>query len=127
MTNITFKDRKTAESFFRGIPNKQIPGVQGQVELRWVNNDGTMSTPAPKALTAGVKTGPKPQPSAGASKAPAENGRGHGHGHDTTMHESGNVASSTKSDDDVQIVTESRGDDSKMDYDVADDENEWND
>ncbi|KAI1854108.1 hypothetical protein JX266_001249 [Neoarthrinium moseri] len=38
-TQITFKDRKTAEKFMFGVSaNKTIPGVDGTVELTWANS-----------------------------------------------------------------------------------------
>ncbi|KAL0933106.1 CCCH zinc finger and RRM domain-containing protein [Colletotrichum truncatum] len=35
-TQITFRDRKTAEKFFYGLSNQEIPGIDGQVEMSWV-------------------------------------------------------------------------------------------
>ncbi|OHF01481.1 RNA recognition domain-containing protein [Colletotrichum orchidophilum] len=35
-TEVTFKDRKTAEKFFYGLPKQEIPGIDGQLELSWV-------------------------------------------------------------------------------------------
>ncbi|KAK1998748.1 RNA recognition domain-containing protein [Colletotrichum falcatum] len=36
-TEVTFKDRKTAEKFFYGLPKQEIPGIDGQLELSWVS------------------------------------------------------------------------------------------
>ncbi|GKT62099.1 RNA recognition domain-containing protein [Colletotrichum tofieldiae] len=44
-TEVTFKDRKTAEKFFYGLPKQEIPGIDGQLELSWV------SRPLPPAKT----------------------------------------------------------------------------
>ncbi|KAK7927374.1 hypothetical protein PG985_004372 [Apiospora marii] len=45
-THVTFKDRKTAEQFYNGVTaNKNIPQVDGTVELSW-------ATSAPKASAA---------------------------------------------------------------------------
>ncbi|KAF4865831.1 putative RNA-binding protein [Colletotrichum siamense] len=35
-TQVTFKDRKTAEKFYYGLTNHEIPGVDGKLELSWV-------------------------------------------------------------------------------------------
>ncbi|GJC77942.1 putative RNA-binding protein [Colletotrichum liriopes] len=44
-TEVTFKDRKTAEKFFYGLSKQEIPGIDGQLELSWV------SRPLPPAKT----------------------------------------------------------------------------
>ncbi|KAK1969460.1 RNA recognition domain-containing protein [Colletotrichum sublineola] len=36
-TEVTFKDRKTAEKFYYGLPKQEIPGIDGQLELSWVS------------------------------------------------------------------------------------------
>ncbi|KAB5572504.1 elongation factor 2 [Coniochaeta sp. 2T2.1] len=45
-TTITFKDRKTAEKFFYGLPNKTIPGVEGTVELSWLSDQNHQQGPS---------------------------------------------------------------------------------
>ncbi|KAH0424362.1 RNA recognition domain-containing protein [Colletotrichum camelliae] len=35
-TQVNFKDRKTAEKFYHGLQNHEIPGVDCQLELSWV-------------------------------------------------------------------------------------------
>jgi RNA-binding protein 26 len=51
MTSITFADRKTAEKFFYGLSNKEIPGIEGKVELAWV------STPLPPVKVSKTEAG----------------------------------------------------------------------
>lgn len=37
VTNVTFRDRKTAEKFYYSLHGKELPGVDGKLELSWVN------------------------------------------------------------------------------------------
>lgn len=70
-TTIAFKDRKTAEKFFYGLPNKQIPGIEAQVELSWVAEPASApsttagSSPAANAAGTGEQ---KTAPGAGAAQ-----------------------------------------------------------
>ncbi|KAK3400122.1 hypothetical protein B0T20DRAFT_177395 [Sordaria brevicollis] len=148
-TDITFKDRKTAEKFFNGIllNGKEIPGIDGQVELAWNPSSGPGSTSlasTPGSSTsfgAGGATGLKAQ-SSGLSAAAMlfvpgggpQAGTGNSGGGDNAMSGAGSVSGSDK---DVNIVLERNGNQNHhnqhydnhkhqgdMDYDVAD-ENQW--
>ncbi|KAJ0326403.1 hypothetical protein COL5a_006913 [Colletotrichum fioriniae] len=98
-TEVTFKDRKTAEKFFYGLPKQEIPGIDGQLELSWV------ATPLPPVKT--VENG-------ASSKAQDASD------HDMAM---GNAApnGSSAARDLVEQQPEQQRD---MDYDVADDD-DW--
>lgn len=37
LTHVSFRDRKTAERFYYTLHGKEIPGVEGKVELAWVS------------------------------------------------------------------------------------------
>ncbi|KAK0715701.1 hypothetical protein B0H67DRAFT_538306 [Lasiosphaeris hirsuta] len=131
-TQITFKDRKTAEKFFHGLQlnNKEIPGVEGQVEPSWSSGgpgSSAGSTPTPTPGT------PAATPSFGGASASkgylpsyksqqqqqqqyhqpdhADNDKGGGGG------------GSVSGDKDVQITLDRPTD--QIDYDVGDEENEW--
>ncbi|KAJ4270398.1 hypothetical protein NW762_002079 [Fusarium torreyae] len=45
-THVSFQDRKTAEKFYYSLHGKELPGVDGRLELTWVN------TPLPPVKTA---------------------------------------------------------------------------
>ncbi|GJC96949.1 RNA recognition domain-containing protein [Colletotrichum higginsianum] len=95
-TEVTFKDRKTAEKFFYGLLKKEIPGIDGQLELSWV------SKPLPLASTtekAALKRQGAPD-------------------HDMTM---GNAAPNGSSATTLDQQPEQQ---QEMDYDVADDD-DW--
>ncbi|KAK1759327.1 hypothetical protein QBC47DRAFT_357197 [Echria macrotheca] len=118
-TEVTFKDRKTAEKFFYGIHmhNKTIPGVEGQIEPSWAGGGSTSSTPTPS--TAGSMSAYFKAQSA-FSKPPhrrngsLDGGNGDGHG-------------SVTSDKDVQITLDRPPGQDDMDYDDYDvaDSNQW--
>ncbi|KAA8636664.1 hypothetical protein SMACR_00853 [Sordaria macrospora] len=150
-TDITFTDRKTAEKFFNGIllNGKEIPGIDGQVELAWNPSSGPGSTSlasTPGSTSTGAGAAAQKTRSAlsaatmsfvpgGGPQAGVSGGAG-----DTAMASAGSVSGSDK---DVNIVLErssgnhngnglhhnnnqhyeshKQGD---MDYDVAD-ENQW--
>ncbi|KAG6062936.1 hypothetical protein E4U32_001784 [Claviceps aff. humidiphila group G2b] len=38
VTHVSFRDRKTAEKFYFSLHGKEFPGLQGTLELSWVNN-----------------------------------------------------------------------------------------
>ncbi|KAG6091710.1 hypothetical protein E4U30_006380 [Claviceps sp. LM220 group G6] len=38
VTHVSFRDRKTAENFYFSLHGKEFPGLQGTLELSWVNN-----------------------------------------------------------------------------------------
>ena len=44
-THVSFQDRKTAEKFYYSLHGKELPGVDGRLELTWVN------TPLPPVKT----------------------------------------------------------------------------
>lgn len=37
VTNVSFQDRKTAERFYYSLHGKELPGVEGRLDLSWVN------------------------------------------------------------------------------------------
>ena len=37
VTHVSFQDRKTAERFYYSLQGKELPGVEGKLELAWVN------------------------------------------------------------------------------------------
>ncbi|TDZ40623.1 putative RNA-binding protein [Colletotrichum spinosum] len=43
-TQVTFKDRKSAEKFYHGMANNEIAGINGPVELSWVANAAPAKT-----------------------------------------------------------------------------------
>ncbi|OIW32218.1 hypothetical protein CONLIGDRAFT_660283 [Coniochaeta ligniaria NRRL 30616] len=104
-TTIAFKDRKTAEKFFYGLPNKQIPGIDGQVELSWVTDQAGSST-----------TG----------SSPAANGGSAGEGKSVTAagEEQKNQAGANARDDKDVAMQEQPDEHVEMDYDVVGDD-QW--
>lgn len=38
VTHVSFQDRKTAERFYYSLHNKELPGVEGKLDLAWVNS-----------------------------------------------------------------------------------------
>lgn len=38
VTHVSFRDRKTAETFYYSLHGNQLPGVQGKLELSWMNS-----------------------------------------------------------------------------------------
>ena len=46
-THVSFQDRKTAERFYYSLHGKELPGVEGRLDLAWV------STPLPPVKTTG--------------------------------------------------------------------------
>lgn len=108
-TTITFKDRKTAEKFFYGLPNKQIPGIEGQVELNWVaDQQGGSSSATAGSSPAAAANGGGEKASANANDEQKAQARGNGRdGKDVTMQDQ---------------QPEEQG--QEMDYDVAG-EDQW--
>ncbi|KAK1727466.1 hypothetical protein CaCOL14_008742 [Colletotrichum acutatum] len=98
-TEVTFKDRKTAEKFFYGLPKQEIPGIDGQLELSWV------ATPLAPVKTVENGASSKAQ---GASD------------HDMAMGNAAPNGSSAARDLAEQQPEQQRD----MDYDVADDD-DW--
>ena len=45
-TQITFTDRRTAEKFFYGLAGKEIPGIEGQIEVSWATGSVPTNTTA---------------------------------------------------------------------------------
>lgn len=101
---ITFKDRKAAEGFFYGVTNKEIPGVEGQVELSWVNNTA----------------GSLPQPSGSTNTGNHENGNNNLKSDDVTMTGSNGAADPSA----MEHGNNQQQENAEMDYDVAD-QNDW--
>jgi hypothetical protein len=101
-----------------------MQGIDGQLEAAWVNNDGTVSAPTPPTQEAGAGVA-----TAAPKSSAAEGAHAQLKGEDAAMADVGHqsAARSTMSDNDVHIVTDSRRDESQMDYDVADEDNEWSD
>lgn len=54
MTHVSFQDRKTADKFYLLLQGKELPGVDGVLDMSWVN------TPLPPVGDAGPKTTPTP-------------------------------------------------------------------
>ncbi|KAF4345188.1 RNA-binding [Fusarium beomiforme] len=52
-TYVSFQDRKTAEKFYYSLNGKELPGVEGRLELAWVN------TPLPSVKTASNDDAPR--------------------------------------------------------------------
>lgn len=44
-THITFKDRKTAETFLIQLDNNTLPGVEGTLKVTWVPNSASRLRP----------------------------------------------------------------------------------
>ncbi|KAK0641589.1 hypothetical protein B0T16DRAFT_431333 [Cercophora newfieldiana] len=131
-TEITFKDRKTAEGFFYGLSNKSIPGIDGQVEPSWV---GGASTPSTSTLgtpgTLGHDTATRDHHYLGAqvnASKPSGIARQQQHPQHTNDTEdstaAGGSGESVSSDKDVHITLEAPANPGYMDYDVAGD-NQW--
>lgn len=38
VTHVSFRDRKTAEKVYFSLHGKELPGVQGKLDLAWVNS-----------------------------------------------------------------------------------------
>lgn len=38
VTHVSFRDRKTAERFYYSLHGNELPGVEGKLELSWVNS-----------------------------------------------------------------------------------------
>ncbi|KAI5463144.1 hypothetical protein BGZ63DRAFT_352741 [Mariannaea sp. PMI_226] len=51
VTNVSFQDRKTAERFYYSLHGKELPGIEGRLELAWV------STPTPPISKPNVTLG----------------------------------------------------------------------
>ncbi|KAM0420592.1 hypothetical protein ACHAPT_011638 [Fusarium lateritium] len=64
VTHVSFQDRKTAEKFYYSLQGKELPGINGRLELSWV------STPLPPVGTA--KTVSKGEANAAAHTSSAE-------------------------------------------------------
>ncbi|ROT38643.1 hypothetical protein SODALDRAFT_167470 [Sodiomyces alkalinus F11] len=110
---ITFKDRKTAEKFFFGVSNKTIAGIEGELELSWVNKAPGQSP----VDHAGSGPGSSKEEQQGAEE-------------DETMQdaEKGNTADDTKAQNTRRGSSSTRDRRLDMDYEVADDdddEGEW--
>ncbi|KAK3306966.1 uncharacterized protein B0T15DRAFT_501550 [Chaetomium strumarium] len=110
-TEITFKDRKTAEKFFNSIllHNKEIPGIEGSpVELAWAGANGSQEL---------CRHGPRITTAAG--------GTGGTGAKDEEVTATTDDATGSSSDKDVHIQLERRPQDqNEMDYEVAD-EGSW--
>ncbi|PCD43686.1 hypothetical protein AU210_002776 [Fusarium oxysporum f. sp. radicis-cucumerinum] len=52
-THVSFQDRKTAEKFYYSLNGKELPGIEGRLELAWVN------TPLPPVKTLGNDDAPR--------------------------------------------------------------------
>lgn len=112
-TEITFKDRKTAEKFFYGLSGKGIPGIDGQVELTWVVG----SMPTTTTTTDFSKT------SAAASSASNGVKKGEKH-HDGDAGMDDNVDMADASSPHHPHHHHDDPEEGEVDYDVAD-ENDW--
>ncbi|KAK4235929.1 RNA-binding protein 26 [Achaetomium macrosporum] len=133
-TEITFKDRKTAEKFFNSIllHNKEIPGIEGcPVELAWGGTNGSSGS-VPTTPGGGSASFSTPTAAAGKSSTntitdgvtTAISGGGTGTKRETANTTTDDTAGSS-SDKDVHIQLERPPQDqNEMDYEVAD-EGSW--
>ena len=55
VTSVSFRDRKTAEKFFYTLHGKELPGVEGRLQLAWVNGGPPAPPPAASAPAAATK------------------------------------------------------------------------
>lgn len=46
-TYVSFRDRKTAEKLYYSLHGKELPGVDGKLDLSWVNNAPASAATAP--------------------------------------------------------------------------------
>ncbi|KAK5660360.1 hypothetical protein OQA88_12901 [Cercophora sp. LCS_1] len=121
-TEITFKDRKTAEKFFQGLHqnNKSLPGVPGQLEMAWVNANGT-STPSTSAPGTPGATGLSYTPKS-FTQGHAAKGSTSAQAQQTSNNE--DRPDSANSDKDVHITVDGPVEQGELDYDVET-ENQW--
>ncbi|OLN97448.1 putative RNA-binding protein [Colletotrichum chlorophyti] len=96
-TEVTFKDRKTAEKFYYGLPKQDIPGIDDKLELSWV------ATPLPPV------------------KLSTENGTVNPQGASDQDMAMGSAAPNGSSASTIDQQPEQQP---EMDYDVADDD-DW--
>ena len=150
-TEITFKDRKTAEKFFNSVllNNKEIPGLDGSpVEPTWAGANGASGS-APTTPGGFVKTAPTPYPSTstttGRNSTPLNNGSASANtkqnkptttpttkptttaANNGDAGDDGDTDEDASSDKDVHILLERppqdhHRDHNEMDYEVADDD-----
>ncbi|KAK0745165.1 hypothetical protein B0T21DRAFT_98546 [Apiosordaria backusii] len=135
-TEISFKDRKTAEKFFNSVTlnGYTIPEIEGQVELAWASGSSSstaLSTPTANGF-ANVN-GVTPNTS---TRAEVQNGDGDGNG-DGNGDGHGDHGDDSSDDRDVRILldhqppqqsreTDQDKEQNEMDYEVADDgEEQW--
>lgn len=146
-TEITFKDRKTAEKFFNSVllANKELPGLDTPVEVNWagVNGaSGSMPT-TPSVFMGGSKAsnGGANEQTRGDQGAVSANGEDDDGGNDHRgAREEGEVEGDAggSGDKDVHILLDrpTNGDhhhhhrqkdreQREMDYEVADEEDQW--
>ncbi|KJZ77994.1 hypothetical protein HIM_02631 [Hirsutella minnesotensis 3608] len=63
VTYVSFQDRKTAERFYFGLHGKELPGVEGRLDLSW---ESSSSGPAPTSRPGGADS----------TSAPSDDGAG---------------------------------------------------
>ncbi|KAJ9137329.1 RNA recognition motif-containing protein [Pleurostoma richardsiae] len=121
VTQITFKDRKTAEKFYHSLtPAKEIPGVSGPVEFAWVNN--TAGGPIPTASATAASDGGS---TAGAGAGAPGNGTAkQAAAADVAMSGSAANGGADKTPAGTAAPQQQHQEHAEMDYDVAD-ENDW--
>ncbi|OAQ98226.1 hypothetical protein LLEC1_03134 [Akanthomyces lecanii] len=103
-TLVSFPDRKTAEKFYYSLHSKELPGVDGKLELSWVN------TPLPPVAPNGARSGL----SAGDRAATEFEGVGEDFGNMEHGGEEYKDASATRQDEPKREVN--------MDYEMPDEE-----
>lgn len=106
-TMVSFPDRKTAEKFYYSLHRKELPGVDGKLELSWVN------TPLPPVAPNGARS-LVPGPSAGDKAAAEFEGVGEDFGNMDHGGEEYTRASATRQDEPKREVN--------MDYEMPDEE-----
>lgn len=56
-TYVSFSDRKTAERFHQLLNGKELPGIEGVLDIQWATGPSTSTKPLPKpAVSSGTDT-----------------------------------------------------------------------
>jgi RNA-binding protein 26 len=118
LTHITFKDRKTAEKFMYGLSNKEIPGVDGQVELSWASNTSMLAS---SSSSTSKSTADRNTSKSGEIPHQATKASDPSHAEDVTM--SGETTNT--SGDNEQSHYQQQEQSEMVDYDVADGDDPW--
>lgn len=104
---VSFPDRKTAEKFYYSLQSKELPGIDGKLELSWVN------TPLPSVAPNGASS-LLPGPSPGDKAAVEFENAGEDFGNVEHVGEEYMSASATRQEEPKREVN--------MDYEMPDEE-----